>query len=82
MSLQVDICGVNGSFSLEVQFQSTHGVTAIFGHSGAGKTTFLRMISGTLSPRSGHISIGELVLFDDKKKINLLPEQRQIGYVF
>lgn len=82
MSLQVDICGVNGSFSLEVQFQSTHGVTAIFGHSGAGKTTFLRMISGTLSPSSGHISIGELVLFDDKKKINLLPEQRQIGYVF
>lgn len=58
------------------------GITAIFGRSGAGKTSIINMISGLLKPDSGLIKIGEDTLFDPKQNINLRPEKRQIGYVF
>lgn len=58
------------------------GITAIFGRSGAGKTTLIHLISGLLRPDQGLIRIKEQLLFDSKNQINLAPEKRQIGFVF
>ncbi len=80
--LVVSIKGRNGKFAVEADFAAGGGVTALFGHSGAGKTTLLKMIAGTLRPESGRIAVGDLVLFDAEKGINLPPEKRRIGYVF
>jgi len=55
------------------------GVTAIFGASGSGKTTFLRAIAG-LEKSRGFIKVGGIVWEDEKY---LIPtHQRSIGYVF
>ncbi len=58
------------------------GITAIFGRSGAGKTSIINLISGLLTPDSGTIQVGDALLFDAEKGVNLPIEKRQIGYVF
>jgi len=50
----------------------------LYGASGAGKTTILRMLAGLISPDSGKISVGNTTWFDREKNINLKPQQRKI----
>lgn len=52
----------------------------LFGKSGAGKTTILRILSGLTLPDSGYIKVGEQVWQDGKKF--LPPQKRSIGYMF
>lgn len=59
-----------------------HGITAIFGRSGAGKTSVINAISGLHNPDSGKILVGERTLFDSERKVNVAIEKRKIGYVF
>jgi molybdate transport system ATP-binding protein len=54
----------------------------LFGPSGAGKTTLMRMIAGLETPNSGTIEVDGEVWFDSSKKINLTPQKRSIGFVF
>lgn len=58
------------------------GITAIFGRSGAGKTTLINMVAGLVKPRDGHISIRDRVLFDSSSDTNLPVHKRNVGYVF
>ena len=70
-------------FDLDIQAQiPSSGITAIFGRSGAGKTSIINAVSGLKNPDSGSISINQRVLFDSQKGINLAVEKRDIGYVF
>lgn len=69
-------------FALDLAFDAGAGVTALVGPSGCGKTTTLRLIAGLLTPDDGRIQLGERVLFDRAKRINLPPEQRSLGLVF
>jgi molybdate transport system ATP-binding protein len=55
---------------------------ALFGPSGAGKTTVLRMIAGLTTPDEGAISMDGEIWFDSAKKINLPPQKRGVGLVF
>jgi molybdate transport system ATP-binding protein len=80
--LAVDVEKRLGDFLLSARFATSGGVTAVFGPSGAGKTTLVNMISGLVAPDRGRIAIGETVLFDSAKRINLPPHGRRIGYVF
>jgi molybdate transport system ATP-binding protein len=80
--LAVDVEKRLGDFSLSARFQTSNGVTAVFGPSGAGKTTLVNMISGLVAPDRGRIAIDDAVLFDSAKRINLPPHRRRIGYVF
>jgi molybdate transport system ATP-binding protein len=57
-------------------------VVALFGRSGAGKTTLVNMLAGLLRPDSGRIAVAGRVLFDSAAGIDLPPERRRIGYVF
>ena len=54
----------------------------LFGHSGAGKTTLLRILAGLFNPNRGYISFNGEVWYDSAKKINLPPQQRNVGYMF
>jgi molybdate transport system ATP-binding protein len=56
--------------------------TALYGASGAGKTTILRLISGLLKPDSGMIEIGNETWFNSEKKINIPIQKRNVGFVF
>lgn len=56
--------------------------TAIYGKSGVGKSTVLRMIAGLENPNKGQITYMDEVWFDDSKKINRPIGQRNIGFVF
>ena len=80
--LGVDVEKRLGDFFLSARFQTGNGVTAVFGPSGAGKTTLVNMISGLVVPDRGRIAIDETVLFDSAKRINLPPHGRRIGYIF
>ncbi len=54
----------------------------LLGPSGCGKTTTLRMIAGLETPTSGKISIGDRVVFDSTKGINVPPNKRKVGFLF
>ena len=59
-----------GSFQLEVDWSVEPGeVLALFGPSGAGKTTTLRAIAGLLRPRRGHIEIAGRSVYDDAMRL-------------
>ena len=57
-------------------------ITKIYGPSGAGKTTFLKMIAGFTTPENGKITADGIPWLDTALKINLLPQLRRIGFVF
>ncbi len=80
--LDVEVEKRLGDFSLSARFRSGNGVIAVFGPSGAGKTTLVNMIAGLVAPDRGRIAIDEAVLFDSAKGIDLPPHRRRIGYVF
>jgi molybdate transport system ATP-binding protein len=71
-----------GALALAVRFQIAGGVTALFGPSGAGKTSLVNMIAGLLKPDRGCIVVDDTILFDAAKAIDVPPHRRQIGYVF
>jgi molybdate transport system ATP-binding protein len=68
-------------FHFNLHIQKGELVT-IFGDSGVGKTSLLRMISGLLNPESGKIDFFGNIQFDDSKKINKTPQERAVGFVF
>jgi molybdate transport system ATP-binding protein len=73
----------NGPMNLKIQAEIGSGeLVALFGPSGAGKTTLLRILSGLLHPDKGTLKVGDAVWFDSKKRINLPPQLRNIGFMF
>jgi molybdate transport system ATP-binding protein len=80
--LAVDVEKKLGALRLNVKFDATNGATALFGPSGAGKTSVINMIAGLVAPDRGVISLDDKVLFDSAKGIDVPPHRRRIGYVF
>ena len=70
-------------FALDVDLQLPgRGVTALYGHSGSGKTTCLRCIAGLERAGQGFIQVNDEVWQDSDKRIFVPPHQRALGYVF
>ena len=82
MSLIVDIQKDFGSFSLKVNIEQENSVLGFLGESGCGKSMTLKCIAGIVKPDKGKIILNGRVLFDSEKKINLPPQERQVGYLF
>lgn len=82
MSLSVDIRHRLGDFRLAAQFESTGRLTALFGASGAGKSSVVAMIAGLIRPEHGRIVIDGELLVDTELGICLPRHRRRIGYVF
>lgn len=57
-------------------------ITKIHGPSGAGKTTFLKIIAGLVKPEKGTIVAGKKQWLDTEAKINVSPQERRVGFVF
>ncbi len=57
-------------------------ITKIYGPSGAGKTTFLKIIAGLIDPEKGKITVDDIVWVDTDAKTSLSPQKRKVGFVF
>lgn len=71
-----------GSFTLDAAFNADKGVTALFGRSGSGKTSVMRIIAGLVKPDEGRIELDGAVLADRQKRIFTPAHKRRFGYVF
>jgi molybdate transport system ATP-binding protein len=80
--LEVDIEHRLADFALDIHFQAGRGLTALFGRSGAGKTSVINAIAGLLSPRQGRIVMDGSVLLDTERGIWVPTHRRRVGYVF
>ncbi|MBY0095791.1 molybdate ABC transporter substrate-binding protein [Mesobacillus maritimus] len=69
-------------FTVDVSQQIDTETLVLIGHSGCGKSTTLKMLAGLLRPDEGKIDLNGQVLYDQKQKKNLPPEERNIGFVF
>ena len=67
------------NLSLEIPDNS---FITLLGPSGCGKTTILRMIAGLETPTEGKITIGDNVVFDSEKGINVPANKRRVGFLF
>jgi molybdate transport system ATP-binding protein len=83
LNLKKTLKSAGGKMVLDLQLTIEKGqFVTLFGESGAGKTSTLRMLSGLLRPDSGIIKVGETIWFDGDRNIDLKPQQRKVGYVF
>ena len=80
--IEVDIEHRLGAFTLDIHFVSGNGLTALFGRSGAGKTSIVNAIAGLIRPQRGRISVNGTVLLDSERGIFTPAHRRRIGYVF
>lgn len=79
--IALDIELTQGSFTLSAAVQLDARAAALFGPSGAGKTTILDAIAGLRTPRRGSIVIDDRILFSTEAGINLPAHRRHVGYV-
>ncbi|MGG7058543.1 sulfate/molybdate ABC transporter ATP-binding protein [Clostridium nigeriense] len=82
MGLFVDIKKKLKGFSINVSFETNGDYLGILGASGSGKSMTLKCIAGVETPDEGIIVLNGKVLFDSKNKINLKPQERNVGYLF
>ena len=82
MGIEVRIKKNFGGFTLDVDIKSESRRIGILGASGCGKSMTLKTIAGIEKPDEGYIRVGDKVLYDSSARINLKPQQRNIGYLF
>ena len=70
------------AFTLDVDLKLPSGVTGILGPSGAGKTTFLRLIAGLERANDAAVRFGDLVWDHPTPRIFVPTHERGIGFVF
>src|SRR5262252_4005910 len=80
--LEVDARHRLGALTLDAHFRSGPGLTALFGRSGAGKTSVVNAIAGLLQPHQGRIVVDGSVVLDTEHGICTPTHRRRIGYVF
>src|SRR3978361_323403 len=57
-------------------------ITKIYGPSGVGKTTFLKIIAGFIAPEKGFIKVDNVTWLDTHAKVFMQPQKRIAGFVF
>jgi molybdate transport system ATP-binding protein len=82
MGVEIRVRQRRGDFDLDVAIESDARVLALFGPSGAGKTTILDAVAGLTRPDVARITIDGVVLTDTAKATSLPVHRRRIGYVF
>lgn len=80
--IDLSIRHVAGDLDLDVAFRADVRTLALFGDSGAGKTSVLNAIAGLLTPQAGRIVLDDRVLVDRANGIDVAVAERRVGYVF
>lgn len=82
-ALQKKLNTADGDMQLQISLQIESGsFVSLYGSSGAGKTSVLRMLAGFMKPDNGKIIMNDVVWFDKNQKRNIDAQQRKIGFVF
>ncbi len=71
-----------GEFLLDVELKLEGPVSALFGPSGAGKTSILQIVAGLANADHGRVVVNGVTWLDTDAGINLPAHRRRIGYVF
>ncbi|HEY6870883.1 MAG TPA: ATP-binding cassette domain-containing protein [Novosphingobium sp.] len=82
MAFEIDVACRLGDHMVSTRFTAAAPLVALFGPSGAGKTSVLNMVAGLLRPDRGRIAVDGEVLFDSATGIDLAVPARRAGYVF
>ncbi len=82
MSLKVDISSKLDKFKMDIRFETKSNRIGILGESGAGKSMLLKYLAGIYSPDSGQIQLEDAMLFDAENGFNVIPQDRNIAYMF
>ena len=83
MSLEVALKHRFGAFALDVAFCVERAcVTALFGPSGAGKTSVVNAVAGLFKPDTGRIVVGGRAVLDTQANVFVPARARRAGYVF
>ncbi len=80
--LSVSVTHRLGDFTLDAAFDADRGLIALFGRSGAGKTSLVNAIAGLFRPARGRIVVDGEVLTDTEAGHFVPPHRRRVGYVF
>ena len=82
-SLQKMLHAGDGEMRLDVNCEIENGTfISLYGPSGAGKTSLIRMLAGFMKPDAGFIKVEDKIWFDSENKINIAPQHRLAGFVF
>ncbi|RIZ70218.1 MAG: ATP-binding cassette domain-containing protein [Methylococcales bacterium] len=81
MLLEMNVKLRRGHFDLSTQLSINDTTIGLFGKSGAGKSTVLGLIAGTIQPQKGQIILDGKILFDSYKGIFVPREHRPVGAV-
>lgn len=82
MTLALDIRHRLGEFQLDARFDTGSGLVALFGRSGAGKTSIVHVIAGLIRPDRGSVSLDGVAVVDTARGIFVPRHRRRVGYVF
>jgi molybdate transport system ATP-binding protein len=69
-------------FRLDIEITSSEQLIVIFGPSGSGKSITFQAIAGLLKPDSGLVRMGDRVLFDSTRGVNVPARDRNVGFLF
>ncbi|MBV5326594.1 MAG: ABC transporter ATP-binding protein [Chlorobium sp.] len=83
INVEKTLSGADGPFTLSVDLEMvSQSILTLYGKSGSGKTTILRMLAGLTKPDSGRIEVNGEIWFDSNNGVCLPPQKRKVGLVF
>jgi molybdate transport system ATP-binding protein len=80
--LSIDVQHRLGDFLLDTRFETGHGLIALFGRSGSGKTSLVNIIAGLIRPEQGSVAVDGVSLVDTARGVFVPRHKRRLGYVF
>ncbi len=82
-AIQKKLLTAAGAMQLRAEAAFAAGeLVSLYGHSGAGKTSILRMLAGLMKPDGGYIRVGGVTWYDASRRVQVPVQQRRIGMVF
>ena len=80
--IELEIGHTFADLAIDIRFRAASRWLALFGDSGAGKSTVLNAIAGLLEPERGRIVLDGQILFDRSAGVSISTTARDVGYVF